>query len=126
MKSEITKKQSTDSGMALVLISLIVYLVWKVDAALYCGVIFLVVNMVVPSVFKPFAWLWFGLSTLIGTVMSKILLSIVFITIVTPIGLLRRLFGKDSLQLKNFKKSKDSVFIKRDHKYTENDIAKPF
>jgi hypothetical protein len=58
--------------------------------------------------------------------MSKILLSIVFITIVTPIGLLRRLLGKDSLQLKNFKKSKDSVFLSRDHKYTENDIAKPF
>jgi hypothetical protein len=124
--SEITKKQSTDSGMALVLISLIVYLVWKVDAALYCAVVFLVINMTVPTVFKPFAWLWFGLSTLIGTVMSKILLSIVFITIVTPIGLLRRLLGKDSLQLKNFKKSKDSVFLSRDHKYTENDIAKPF
>jgi len=126
MKSGITKKQSTDSGMALVLLSLIVYLVWKVDAALYCGGIFLVVNMTVPTVFKPFAWLWFGFSTLLGTVMSKILLSIVFITIVTPIGLLRRLLGKDSLQLKNFKKSKDSVFITRNHKYSETDIAKPY
>lgn len=126
MRSEITKKQSTDSGMALVLISLIVYLVWKVDAALYLAVAFLVVNMTVPIIFKPFAWLWFGFSTLLGTVMSKILLSIVFITIVTPIGMFRRLLGKDSLQLKNFKKSEDSVFISRNHKYTENDIAKPF
>jgi len=126
MISGITKKQSVDSGMALVLLSLIVYLVWKIDAALYCGVVFLVINMTVPTLFKPFAWLWFGLSTLLGTVMSKILLSIVFITIITPIGLIRRLLGKDSLQLKNFKRSKNSVFINRDHKYTENDIVKPF
>lgn len=126
MKSGITKKQAVDSGMALVLISLIVYLVWKVDTALYLAVIFLIVNMTVPTIFKPFAWLWFGFSTVLGTVMSKILLSIVFITIITPIGLLRRLFGKDSLQLKNFKKSNESVFLSRDHKYSENDIIKPF
>ena len=126
MKSGITKKQATDSGMALVLISLIVYLVWKADTALYLAVFFLVVNMIVPSVFKPFAWLWFGFSIVLGTVMSKILMTVVFVVIVTPIGLLRRLFGKDSLQLRAFKKSKDSVFISRNHKYTENDIVKPF
>ena len=33
-----------------------------------------------------------------GRVVSKILLSIVFFAVVTPIGILRRLFGKDSLK----------------------------
>ena len=124
--SKITKKQAADSGMALVLISLIVHLIWKVDTALYLAVIFLVVNMTVPSIFKPFAWLWFGFSTMLGTIMSKVLMTVVFVVIVTPIGLLRRLLGKDSLKLKAFKKSKGSVFLSRDHKYTENDILKPF
>lgn len=125
-KPVITNKQAVDSGMALVLIFLILTIVLEDRIFLYFGMAFLIMDMTVPSVFKPFAKLWLGFSHLIGNVMSKIILSTVFFTIVTPIGCVARLAGKDSLQLKKFKKGTGSVFAERNLKYTETDVIKPY
>jgi hypothetical protein len=122
----ISKKMALDSGLALVLISLIVFFITKNIYAIYFATFFTLVCMTVPSVFKPFAKLWFGMSHLIGTVVSKIILSIVFYTIITPVGLLRQMMGKDSLMLKKFKKGAGSVFVERNHTYKSEDILKPY
>jgi len=63
---------------------------------------------------------------LMGTVMSKVLLSILFFLVITPIGVLRRLFGKDSLKLRDFKASRDSATVERNHVFTAQDIEKPY
>lgn len=122
----ISKKMALDSGLALVLISLIVFLITKNIYAIYFATGFTVVCMTVPIVFKPFAKLWFGLSHFIGTFLSKIILSIVFYTVITPVALLRQVMGKDSLMLKKFKKGTDSVFVERNHTYKSEDILKPY
>ena len=122
----ISKKMALDSGLALVLISLIVFFITKNIYAIYFATFFTLVCMTVPSVFKPFAKLWFGMSHLIGTFLSKIILSIVFYTIITPVGLLRQAMGKDSLMLKKFKKGTGSVFVERNHTYKSEDILKPY
>jgi hypothetical protein len=122
----ISKKMALDSGLALVLISLIVFFITKNIYAIYFATGFVLVCMTVPIVFKPFAKLWFGLSHFIGTFLSKIILSIVFYTIITPMGLLRQILGKDSLMLKKFKKGTDSVFVERNHTYKSEDILKPY
>ncbi|HNW15113.1 MAG TPA: SxtJ family membrane protein [bacterium] len=122
----ISKKMALDSGLALVLISLIVFFITKNIYAIYFATGFTVVCMTVPIVFKPFAKLWFGLSHFIGTFLSKIILSIVFYTVITPVALLRQVMGKDSLMLKKFKKGTDSVFVERNHTYKSEDILKPY
>lgn len=45
------------------------------------------------------AWLFFGF--LIGLVVSPIVLAIVFYGVITPLGLLMRLFGRDALRLRS-------------------------
>jgi len=122
----ISKKMALDSGLALVLISLIVFFITKNIYAIYFATGFTVVCITVPIVFKPFAKLWFGLSHFIGTFLSKIILSIVFYTVITPVALLRQVMGKDSLMLKKFKKGTDSVFVERNHTYKSEDILKPY
>ncbi|MGI6393806.1 MAG: SxtJ family membrane protein [bacterium] len=119
-------KKALDSGLALVLISLIVFFITDCLYALYFATGFLLLCMTIPSVFKPFAKVWFGFSHLLGAIVSKVILSIVFFVVVTPIGLLRELLGKDSLMLKKFKKGKDSVLVERNHLYTKDDISKPY
>ena len=74
-----------------------------------------VVNMIVPQVFRPVAVVWLGLSEKLGAMSSKVLLSIVYFCVVTPIGLLRRLAGKDSLKLRVFKASQESAMWERNH-----------
>ena len=67
------------------------------------AVVVLVVTMTVPLVFRPLSVVWFGFSHVLGTVMSKVLLAAVFYLIVTPVGVVRRLLGHDSLRLRAFK-----------------------
>ena len=123
---KITKDQSRDTGMAMVLILLIVYVFLNQETFVFGAMALHVLNMIVPQVYRPIAVIWFGISRVLGTIMSKILLSIVFFTVVTPIGVLRRLLGKDSLQLRAFKASEESVMLQRNHTFTGRDIEKPY
>lgn len=126
LKQKMTKDQSRDTGMAMVLLLLLIYLKTRREGLLYAAATFHVVNMIAPRVYAPVAVLWLGFSHVLGTVMSKILLSILFFGLVTPIGVLRRLFGKDSLQLRAFKGSEESAMIVRNHLFVGHDIEKPY
>jgi hypothetical protein len=121
-----TRDQAKDTGMALTLICLLVALFGHKNAFLGAGVVILVLDMTKPALFKPAAKLWFGLSHLLGTVMSKVLLSVIFFVVLTPIGLLRRVFGQDAMQKGKWKKGSGSVFRVRDHKFSPNNIETPY
>lgn len=125
-KIVITVEKCKDSGLALVLISLICYQVWKLEIFIILAIIFLVVAMTYPLIFQPFARFWFALSTALGTVVSKIILTVLFFVIVLPIGLVRRALGKDAMQMKSWKKGKESVFRTRQHKFTAKDLEHPY
>ncbi len=125
-KQKMTKDQSRDTGMAMVLLVLIFYIKTRRDGYLWAAIILHVVNMTAPRLYAPVAVLWLGLSHVLGTVMSKILLSILFFGLVTPIGLLRRLFGKDSLKLNAFKASPESAMLVKNHLFVGSDIEKPY
>lgn len=124
--SQISKKQASDSGMALVLIFLIISLVTKNDLYLKITIAIQVVNMIYPMFFYPFAILWLGLSRILGVVGSTIILTIVFYLLVTPIGLLRKLLRKHSLKLAEFRKSNKSVMIVRNYWFKAADLEKPY
>jgi hypothetical protein len=124
--TELTKKQVTDAGMAAVLLLLLIgfftgnILYYKIAIAAQ------VLNMAVPMVYYPFAVIWLGLTTLLGEVVSKVILSVVYFLILMPVGLVRKMMGKDTLQLKGFKKATSSVMITRNHNFTSKDIETPY
>ncbi|MBN1598158.1 MAG: hypothetical protein JW894_07675 [Bacteroidales bacterium] len=122
----ITKKQIIDSGMALVLILLILGFWLKNNLFFKIAVPVLVINIIIPKIFYPFAVFWFSLANILSATVSKILLSVVYFIIVMPVGLLRRLFGKDSLFLTKFKRDSSSVMITRNHTFTSKDILNPY
>jgi hypothetical protein len=124
----ITRDQSKDTGMALVLIFLILGQFFPERAGLFhiCAITALVIDMVWPAIYKPAAWLWFGFAHILGTLVSKLLLAIVFIFLVTPVGIVRSILGKDTLLLKRWKKNELSVFHVRDHSFRPEDVEKPY
>jgi hypothetical protein len=128
-----TREQCKDTGLAMVLILLIVaWLVyakagrvtpeWLIVAA---GLMHLL-NMIAPRLYHWPAVVWFGFSHLLGTVMSKVILTIVFMLFVTPVAVIRRMMGKDALKLKAFKAGSASVMVERNHTFTATDISKPY
>jgi hypothetical protein len=126
LRRKITKDESRDTGMAMVLLFLIVFTSTRRNAFLAGAILLHIVNMIVPQAYRWVAVFWLGLSHLIGAVVSRILLSIVFFLVVTPIGWLRRLSGSDSLKLRAFKASQDSVMLRRNHKFVAADLERPY
>jgi hypothetical protein len=82
--------------------------------------------MISPAVFYPVSVIWMNLSDFLGKYVSKFILSIIFFVFVMPVGLIRKLSGKDNLKIRQFKKSKESVFFERNHVFTAEDMKNPY
>jgi Saxitoxin biosynthesis operon protein SxtJ len=121
-----TPEQAKDTGMAMVLISLLLGYWGKFPKFLPVAIALLILTMAWPKAFKPLAVLWFGLSHLLSQVVSRVVLTVVFFLVVTPIGIIRRWTGADTLQLKKWKQGKGSVFVVREGVIQGKDMANPY
>ena len=121
-----TKEQAKDTGMAMVLICLLLGYWGKFPKYLPVSLVLLLITMTWPNAFRPLAVLWFGFSHLLSRVMSRVILTVVFFVVVTPIALIRRLWGADALQLKKWKQGKGSVFVVREGPVQGKDMANPY
>jgi len=126
MNKDYTINQARDTGLAFVLLSLIIIYLTKSYKLVPLPMVLLIITMAWPVFFKPFAKVWFGLSHIIGTVMSKIILTVIFFVIVTLVGLVRRVFGADPMQLKRWNKNDGSTFIVRNSKMEAKDLEQPY
>ncbi len=61
------------------------------------GALLVVATLVAPSLLGPLRRAWMGLAYAIAKVTSPVLMGIVFFLVITPIGLLMRLFGRRPL-----------------------------
>jgi hypothetical protein len=120
------RDRSRDTGLALVLLLLLAQLATGRRGLITAAVIALVITMTAPLLFRPLSVVWFGLSHVLGTVMSKVLLTAVFYLIVTPVGVVRRVLGYDSLRLRAFKGAGTSVMHQRHHLFEPADLDKPY
>jgi len=81
--------------------------------ALVIALIFLFLGLAKPSVLKPLNTGWIKLGEILGKIIAPIVMLLVFFIVITPIGLMLRLFGKDILGLKFSEKVK-TYWITRD------------
>jgi len=125
-KQKITKQKCTET--AIVLAAVLLFLGWKYEDWQYAitSFVILVLSLLIPMLFYPIAKLWFALGSLLGFISTKVLLSLIFITMLTPIGVIRKLIGKDSLHLKSFKTNKSSVLKVREHQFSADDLKTPY
>ena len=76
------------------------------------GFVFFALGLTFPAVLKPLQKIWMGLGLVLGFFVSRIILSIIFFGVITPIGLLMKLFGKDILD-ERIDKSRASYWHER-------------
>jgi len=76
---------------------------------LVIGGILFIMGIISPHVLKPLQKVWMGFSIVIGFFMSRLILTILFFAVITPIGILARLCGNDMLDVK-IEKNKDSYW----------------
>ena len=67
---------------------------------LIIALIFLVLGLINSKILTPLNKSWFKFGIILGKIVSPFVMGIIFFLVVTPIGLIMRLFGKDLLNLK--------------------------
>ncbi len=104
-------------GGVLLIIGAVLYYSEK-SAAVYffiIGGLLIAAAVIYPKILKLLNKVWMGLAIVLGFVMSRIILTILFYLVLTPIGLFAKLFGKKFMNLK-YDKSAKSYWEKRTRK----------
>ena len=130
IKSE--KSDLRKFGITIGLILMIVsgFLFWKEKESfqilLTAGAILLILGVTIPAILKYIYWVWMIFATIIGWIMTRMILSLMFYMIFTPIGFILRLFGKQFIEL-NWNKT-DSTYWKYRTKsiFEKEDYEKQF
>jgi hypothetical protein len=101
-------------GGALLLIGAVLYYFEKSSGIyfLLIGGLLVITAVVFPVILKPLNKVWMGLAIVLGYVMSRLILTVLFYLVLTPIGLLAKIFGKKFMDLK-YNKSAETYWEKR-------------
>jgi hypothetical protein len=118
--SHISTEQSTPKSFGIVfsIVFLIIALYPLINTgvlrtwALGVSIIFLSLAYIAPKIFSIPNKLWFRFGLLIGSIISPIVLTVIYFLTVMPTGLIMRVLGKDLLKQKLDKDAK-SYWIER-------------
>ena len=83
--------------------------------SLIISIAFLILGLLNSKILLPLNKIWFKFGILLGKIISPLIMGLIFFVVVTPIGLLMRLFNKDLINLK-FNKSKSYWIEKNEPK----------
>ena len=81
--------------------------------SLYISGIFFILGLLNSKLLLPLNKIWFKFGILLGSIIAPIVMGIVFFLVVTPTGLIMKLFRKDLLNLK--KNKKETYWLDKDN-----------
>jgi hypothetical protein len=121
------KDKVREFSMVMALAMLIIYFFIKNNLFVVLGIVILSSGVLLPIILFPFAFLWYKLGAVLGKIVSPVLIAFVYMLVLLPVALFRRLMRIDTLKL-NRKKSfqNKSSFIDREHLYRAKDLKHTF
>ena len=127
-----TKKDLKKFGITIgtVLILIAGVLLWKQkDGYIYfgiTGVLLVTAALIKPVILKPLNKAWMTLAILMGWVMTRVILIILFYIVVTPTAFLAKVFKKNFLDLKIDKSRNTYWEIRKKKQFQPEDYEKQF
>ncbi len=106
------------------------YLFWKIHPNysyfVISGVIFILAGLIFPVILKPFQKIWMVIALILGWFMSRLVVTIIFYFILTPVSLIAKLVGKKFLELKGTKSQKSYWNYRQSATIARIDLEKQF
>ena len=123
MKAESKIKISSNRSFGLVFfVVFLIVALWPLKSgediriwSLALSIIFFILGILNSKLLTPLNKLWFKFGILLGSIVSPIIMGIVYFAVVTPTGVLMRLLGKDLLRMSKVKNT-STYWIKREKK----------
>ena len=130
IKSEKNDIRNFGLIIGAVLIAIVMLLFWKekqsYDILMIVGVGLCVTSLILPVILKPFYFAWMTFGVIMGWIMTRLILSLVFYGIITPIGLFSRLVNKEFLNIKLNKTENTYWNHRRKHSLKKANYEKQF
>jgi hypothetical protein len=113
---EAVKKTGLTVGVVLILVSLLLWYLGKTSFVYFSSIggLFVIFSFIAIPVLRPFHKLWMMLALLMGFVMSRVILTLLYYLVLTSIGLLAKIVGKKFIPL-GFDKSVTTYWEKREN-----------
>ncbi len=115
-------------GAVLIVIAGIMF--WKGNQNfLYFGIaglLLLLTGLVFPAILKPFNKAWMTLAILMGWVMTRVILTVLYYLVLTPIRIIAMLFKKNFLDLNIDKSAKSYWEIRKKSELKPSDYERQF
>ena len=111
-KRDLRKFGLTVGGVLLIIGALLLY--FEKPSAPYFGIIGAILflsGIFSPQILKPLNKIWMGLAIVLGFFMSRLILTLLFYLVLTPIAIIAKLVGKKFMILK-YNKSANSYWEK--------------
>ncbi len=104
-------------GITLIVIAIFIFIfkLYINAPLLIIGVLLIPIAYIFPVLLLPFQKFWMALAIILGWFSTRLILSIVFYLLLTPIRIISKVFGKNFLELK-IDKRKKSYWRYRDQK----------
>ena len=101
-------------GTVLIIIAFLLFYFEKPSAIYFAAIggLLFVSGILSPQILKPFNKIWMSFAIVLGFFMSRIILTVLFYLVLTPISLIARLVGKKFMTLK-YDKSEQTYWEKR-------------
>ena len=113
------KRELRKFGITLGIFSIVIslFLFWKNNSVaeyfVYGGVTILALGVVFSRILKPIYIFWMGFATIMGFFMTRLILTLLFSIVFTPVGMFFRLFKRDPLKEK-IDQQAETYWIKRE------------
>lgn len=113
------KEKSLETLLILAGAFIVLFWIYNKKIFLLLALFLVLIGVVSPYIAEKISWCWLKFSEVIGYVMSKVILTIIFFIFLLPLSLLYKVFNKDALSLK---RKSNSYYTERNHTYTGKDL----
>jgi len=122
------RKELRKFGLVLAIVILLLWLLFSPALAwqwlLGTEMIVVLAALLFPVILTPVHWLLSRFSQAVSKVLNPLILGVVFYLVVTPMGVIMRLFGYDPMAMK--RKADNGSYRKTADKHTSEHFDRPF
>jgi len=122
------KKFGITMGIILTIIGS--YLLWKknnyFEYFFFVAAVFFILGLILPAALKYVYKAWMSLAVVMGFIMTRVIMVIIFYLIVTPIGLIASITGKEFLDMKIDQNAKSYWLARKGAQKVKADYERQF
>jgi len=112
-------KKSLETILVLVLVQIIIFLYSRQPVWLYAAVTLGLLGLLIPVLADKIHTIWMKFAHILGYIMSRVLLTLIFFLFLLPLSVLSKLFSRNSIELKA---NGNSNFKERNFTYTSESL----